>query len=204
MRRISFIAAAFLLVLAASATDILVWNINVNNNDTLENKQFDTLSKFYLQSKDGTVIQMAPYTYYDRSLSASVVEDNYDYNMYWGDTGTTDPFYTDLTALEAGIKQATGLDTINYGAWEFFMELENNGSMVAWSEHLYDPNANVDSRLYLSALVPDMVNNSNAMNTVPIKIFNFGSHLVPEPTSGLLMMLGAGLLALRRRRRRRA
>lgn len=202
MRRISFIAAAFLLVLAASATDILVWNINVNNNDTLQNKQFNTLSKFYLQSTDGTVIQMAPYTYYDRSLSYSVTKDNYDYHMSWGDTGMTDPFYTDLTALEAGIKQATGLDTIDYGVWEFFMELENNGSMVAWSEHLYDPNANVDSRLYLSALVPDMVNNSNAMNPgTAIIPFNFGSHLVPEPTSGLLMMLGAGLLALRRRRR---
>ncbi|MBR6733651.1 MAG: PEP-CTERM sorting domain-containing protein [Kiritimatiellae bacterium] len=39
------------------------------------------------------------------------------------------------------------------------------------------------------------------LNPVVPSGFNFGSHLVPEPTSGLLMMLGAGLLALRRRRR---
>jgi len=39
------------------------------------------------------------------------------------------------------------------------------------------------------------------LNPLTGTVFNFGTHLVPEPTSGLLMMLGAGLLALRRRRR---
>ena len=56
----------------------------------------------------------------------------------------------------------------------------------------------------LSSDVIDYVrwaNASNMMNPLTGTVFNFGTHLVPEPTSGLLMMLGAGLLALRRRRR---
>jgi hypothetical protein len=203
--------------LGANTTDLLIWNIDLTSNQDVENKLYNQISQFYLKStEDGTMFNLANYTYTDPSLAANTkVKSNFE-----GDLGPTDfdyaevglpgfyqpskNMYTDWSSLKSAIYAHTGEtdEDADFGAWEFFMQLDNNGNMIAWSEHLYDPSNKNATALYLDAVVPGSVYNSNMLNPgTTIIPFNFGSHLVPEPTSGLLMMLGAGLLALRRRRR---
>lgn len=204
MKKVCILAsmAALGLGVFAADTDLLVWSINVRSNDEIKNKQFTDVSQFYIT--DGTHrYDIGAYTYTDVNLtSASPNLDAYVSQSL--KNGRTGAYYTDIGAILNQIVSDTGLESvkdINYGAWEFFMQLDNNGNMVAWSEHLYDPSADAASRLYLADVTGSIFQPGNMLNPVVPSGFNFGTHLVPEPTSGLLMMLGAGLLALRRRRR---
>lgn len=187
-----------------TATDLLIWSINLRGNSEVANKPFTTISQFYLQSQDGSkTFDIADYTYTDQTLT-TLISDGFTNADNLGPAarrGVTNNYFTDWTSLQSDILAYTGEDSVSSGAWEFFMQLDNNGNMTAWSEHLYDPANDQASAVYLSSVIPDYVYKANMFNPDTMSSFNFGSHLVPEPTSGLLMMLGAGLLALRRRRR---
>lgn len=211
MKKFYVMAVALVAAVCAFATadtDLLIWNISVRKNPDVETKAFDGIA-FYLKSTDGAhTYNIGDYTFTDDDLtSASPNLDAYtarSLRLY--DTGS---FYTDVGDLFSDIVNDTDVVSVddlvqNHGSeWEFYMQLDNNGNMVAWSEHLFDPNNSEARALYLSDVIDYVrwANASNMLNPLTGTVFNFGTHLVPEPTSGLLMMLGAGLLALRRRRR---
>ena len=80
----------------------------------------------------------------------------------------------------------------NYTAASFFIELYNNRSFVAQSEkQTYDQ-------------VKDSIFGGNPMSPIAAGTGGFapggGTYNVPEPTSGLLFLVGGMLLGLRRRR----
>ena len=92
-----------------------------------------------------------------------------------------------------------------YDGYEFLITLYNGGwnaeNMVAWSPQLY--NWQADS-LTLGAMLADHADSfTTASDLNPVgaaTYYNFGATLVPEPSGGLLLLVGGALLALRRRR----
>ena len=216
MKKIFLATAITLLAIAAHSNDadILIWDIRLweNGNETvapgITSAGFDAISKFYLKSTTGdTAFNLSDYTYATSdalvgggATVSSIFAPGLDDAAY----GYAGSYYTNISKLREDIVSATGLSDISEiddRAWEFYMQLDNNGNRVAWSEHLYDPTADSSSAVYLSSVSGSIYNSSTPFHTINPPTFNFGSHLVPEPTSGLLMMMGAGLLALRRRRR---
>jgi hypothetical protein len=206
MKRVSIIVAAAILIGAvafSAGTDLLIWNVDLAGNEKVEGAPFDSISKFYLKStQTGQTFSLANYTYMDSDLSTSAGE-GFSAGIFIPEDSFTDPYYTDLGSLYNAMATALDVDVsdINSSEWEFYMQLDNNGQMVAWSEHMFDPTKSNAASVYLSDVAGSVYNTSHPLsgNALP-PAFNFGSHLVPEPTSGMLMMLGAGLLALRRRR----
>lgn len=202
----SLAVATMGVVAMAADTDLLVWDINTYENDNLDGAMkgtpFSSISQFYLVStKDPSArINIGDYTYSD--LARTQLDQGLTSGIgTLGPYGMTESiYYTDFGKLLS----QNNITANDYEAYEFIMQLDNNGNMVAWSEDLFNPNSNP---LLLSAVVGNVFNTSqignmqNPETEIRAFSFNFGSHLVPEPTSGLLMMLGAGLLALRRRRR---
>ena len=179
------------------STDVLVWDIDLYNSPAEElagkNTGFSSISSFVLQG-NGNTIDLSGYTYGNNSLSgkpglsSGITSDTAEY-------GYTGLYYTNIGQAVTDY----GITEDQYGAYEFLMQVSNNeGNLVAWSAHLFNPAADP---LTLTALSSTLVDIGDIKNPSMITTFNFGTNLVPEPTSGLLMMLGAGLLALRRRRR---
>ena len=212
MKKLLLIAAAITIgTIASASTDLLVWSIDLSqnpNNDVapgISSAGFNSISKFYLKSTEtGKTFDLLGYTFMDQGLSQSA-GDNFSNGLPFGDLGFSNPYYTNMSKLYTDIEAYLGtLDPANTeikgNQWEFYMQLNNNSEMVAWSEHMYNPTANPSSSVYLQDVGASRFTPSGPYDPVTVPIFNFGSHLVPEPTSGLLMMLGAGLLALRRRR----
>ena len=182
---------------ASRETDVLIWDISLYDSPAEELAEkytgFTSISSFVLQG-NGNTIDLSGYTYGNDSLSGTtglssgISSDTANY-------GSTGLYYTKIGDVVTDF----GITEDQYGAYEFLMQLnDNNGNLVAWSAHLFNPAADP---LTLSALKDTLVDIGDIKNPTMITTFNFGTNMVPEPTSGLLMMLGAGLLALRRRRR---
>ena len=86
--------------------------------------------------------------------------------------------------------QASSLGNYVGDAWSFYVELLNDqGEDMAQIKNI---------GTYASLVNGNYLKNSQmqtAMSTLPVGSFN-----VPEPTSGLLMLLGVGLLGLKRKK----
>lgn len=204
---LSLAVAAMSMYAVASDADLLIWEIDLYGNKHLEGTGFDAISQFYLRSisDPSKTISLSPYTYFDIPFSQTTADPTFASGIAGGSDGwtvqngqTVNYYAFNMASLIAD----NGIT--DYSGYEFIMQLTNNGNLVGWSEHLWDASKNP---LLLSAVKSNLLNSEdvgNMMNPefdIRTYAFNFGSHLVPEPTSGLLMMLGAGLLALRRRRR---
>ena len=178
------------------STDVLVWDIDLYESPAQElagnNTGFTSISSFVLQG-NGNTIDLSDYTYGNNSLSGTpglssgITSDTPVY-------GSTGLYYTNIGKVVTDY----GITEDQYGAYEFLMQVSDNGNLVAWSAHLFNPAADP---LTITALSSTLVDIGDIKNPALITSFNFGTNMVPEPTSGLLMMLGVGLLALRRRRR---
>lgn len=175
----------------ASDMDMLVWQIDLTDSWVYEGSE--TLPSFnkinaWLQSGDN-IVRLEPLTYttadhssvYDVTVDPPVITGGIDPDGY------TTTYATDLT----------NYSNDDYGGYELMMQLWFNDTLVSVSENLYDSSKHI----YLSALARTMVTSDMDPSNMFASINQLGGRMVPEPTSGLLMMLGAGLLALRRRRR---
>ena len=187
----TLIAAMFGATAMASGSDMLIWHIDLEDSWVYQNGNYPTFNKitFGLQngSDSSTYKELDSKTYYlvdDPTLASSP---GYGDGLANANQGIAGTFATDLSAY--------GNDV--YGGYEVMIQLWNNTELVAVSDNIFDSSKN----LYLR----DLARTSMPSDTLPVSAWdigiNFGARVVPEPTSGLLMMLGAGLLALRRRRR---
>ena len=182
--------------LAETSTDVLMWYLDLGDSpeEGIRSQTFDTLN-FYLRSTEdpSQTISLNQFTYLDqddvgtgqRTGTASGIDGSF-----------AGVYHTDLA----------GAGNIDYSKYEFMLALYNGGSLVAWSETLFngEPEPVLKSALESASA---LYNRASGGDLNPSEIpagatpYNFGQHVVPEPTGGLLMLVGGALLALRRKRK---
>ena len=185
-----------------SSADVLVWYLDTEYAKEGKGTTFDTI-KFWAVDSDNNKLGLGGLTYDDPS---SLMADRYaDLNGrsvnkqgqpttsskssistgYLADS-STDNYYTDLSTLKFD------------NGYSFLMELYKNGNdkAVAWMDFPISSSlSGIQEALHrLSEL------DSSFAQTEGFA-YNMGEQMVPEPTSGLLLLVGGALLALRRRRR---
>lgn len=191
--------ATILAVAATSATlpswadgetsaDVLVWFVDTSEAEEGVGATFDEI-KFWAvdpNNNNEKVQGLGGKTYSDvgdignssasssgsgESISATFVGDSFD-----------GPYYTDISGLTTG--------------YAFLMELYSGGQRCEW---MLSPVtlADIERAAGVGAF---HVNLSDLDILEDIEGYNFASTMVPEPTSGLLILVGGALLALRRRR----
>lgn len=183
----------FMMILAAAlagaawaenSADVLVWYLDTEEDMENTGAEFDTI-KFWAVDSHNTKVDLADRTYTGPQylLAGTPVAGSGDtITLPSGDAPTTiyGSYYTNLSGYETG--------------YSFWMELYLGDQKV---ERMFQPVSWNDFKQHMVA----SSGLSNDLNLSPeAGAFNFASHMVPEPTSGLLFLIGGALLALRRRR----
>ena len=169
---------------AENSADVLVWYLDTEEDMENTGAEFDTI-KFWAVDSQNTKVDLADRTYTGPQylLAGSPAAGSGDtITLPGGDAPTTiyGTYYTNLSGYETG--------------YSFWMELYLGDQKV---ERMLQPVSWSDFQQYMVA----SSGLSNDLNLSPeAGAFNFASHMVPEPTSGLLFLIGGALLALRRRR----
>ena len=187
----TLIAAMFGATAMASDADMLIWHIALEDSWVYQNGSIPAFNRITIGLQNGsdssTYEELDSKTYYLVGDTTRASSPGYGDGLAYADQGIAGNFATDLSGYSNDV----------YGGYEVMIQLWNNNDLVAVSDNIFDSSKN----LYLSSLA----RTSMPSDTLPVSAWeigiNFGGRMVPEPTSGLLMMLGAGLLALRRRRR---
>ena len=182
-------AVAGLMGLAASA-DVLYWQ--VNNNEADATARGGTYS--YAVLKASTTEDTSGKQYYvsdnvnasGTSMGAAIGRDTFADGGYVG--GVMDA--SKILAVD-GSGAASSLSGLY-----FFLELyDSSGNWVGQSNPAQAYESLVSSGIITSDFNPNFSGVNTALGSGPNGYTN-----VPEPTSGLLMLVGLGALALRRRR----
>lgn len=176
---------------ADTSADVLIWNVDTKTDGASYDgatRKFDTIRFWAVDVNDENITQdLVSQTYTGPSyllngdssgLAGSgnaITAFNYDGT---GSTTYDGPFYTNLTGYDTG--------------WNFMAELSLGGEVV---DRMLSPLTWTDIQGYV--ISADIV---DAFPTVGAKVYNMASTMVPEPTGGLLMLMGGALLALRRRK----
>lgn len=180
-----FAAALAGAVWAETSTDVLIWDVNTKEDGASYDgatRNFDSI-KFWAIDSDNKETDLTQYTYIGPEyLLANNAEGLAGSGGEIAGDGTTSAgtFYTDLSAFKEG--------------YTFMAELYLNGTTVdrmlaplTWTQF---------ANSVVGGLTGDMV---DQFPTMPSP-YNMASTMVPEPSSGLLLVIGGALLALRRRR----
>ena len=193
------VAATAFAAQADTSSDVLMWYLDMGDakpETGVQGQTFDTLN-FYLRAKDdGSTIGLNQFTYVNPDQIGTGQGAGTAAGIAAGGSTFAGVYHTDLS----------GVGNIDWTRYEFMMTLYAGGSVVAFSEnHFHQLNEGVTySTLTAEAAIyarPGGVSDLNP-SAIPSSVvpYNFGPHIGPEPTGGLLMLVGGALLALRRRR----
>lgn len=171
---------------AETSADVLIWDINTKEDKASYDgatRNFDTI-KFWAIDSNKQETDLTQYTYIGPEyLLANNTEGLAGSGGKIAGDGTTSAgtFYTDMSAFKEG--------------YTFMAELYLGGTTVdrmltplTWSQ-------------FMDAVVSGLT--QEKLDQFPEALpnpYNMASSMVPEPTSGLLLVIGGALLALRRRR----
>ena len=172
-----------------TSADVLIWYIDTEESAAVTDgswSEFDTIKFWAVDVNDSShTIDLADRTYIDAEhlLASTPTAGTGNTITLPSGVAPTDyygSYYTNLSGLETG--------------YSFFMELYLDGQRV---DRMIQPVTWDQFQGY-------MVSSSglgNDLNLSPdLGLYNFASTMVPEPSSGLLLLIGGALLALRRRR----
>ena len=171
---------------AETSADVLIWDINTKEDKASYDgatRNFDKI-KFWAIDSNKQETDLTQYTYIGPEyLLANNAEGLAGSGGEIAGDGTTSAgtFYTDMSAFKEG--------------YTFMAELYLGGTTVdrmltplTWSQ-------------FMDAVVSGLT--QEKLDQFPEALpnpYNMASSMVPEPTSGLLLVIGGALLALRRRR----
>ena len=193
MKKITSVLFAVALagtVWAENSADVLVWYVDTTE-DAISGwdegpREFDTIKFWAVDVNDSNhKIDLADRTYVtgqDLVESSSAAGTGYTISVpnEVGPTTILGEYYTNLSGLDTG--------------YSFWMELylgetkvDRMLQPVTWEE--FQGHMIASSGIGEDFNLPDNV-----------ELYNFASSMIPEPSSGLLFLMGGALLALRRRR----
>ena len=190
MKKILIVILAAALTGAAwagdTSADVLVWYLDTDEDMEHTGAAFDTIKFWAVDVNDSThTIDLAGRTYVTgqdlvESSSAAGTGDTITVPNEVAPTTVWGEYYTNLSGLETG--------------YSFWMELYLGDTKV---DRMLKPVTWDQFQEYMVSS-SDLVNDLNLSPAAGL--YNFASTMVPEPSSGLLLLVGGALLALRRRR----
>ena len=171
---------------AETSADVLIWDINTKEDKASYDgatRNFDTI-KFWAIDSNKQETDLTQYTYIGPEyLLANNAEGLAGSGGEIAGDGTTSAgtFYTDMSAFKEGY---TFMAELYLGS----TTVDRMLTPLTWSQFM-------DS--VVSGLTQEKLDQFPEALPNP---YNMASSMVPEPTSGLLLVIGGALLALRRRR----
>ena len=168
-----------------TSTDVLVWFVDTSEAQEGVGATFDEI-RFWAVDPNNQKTGLGGKTYDDaRALlggdSSSLVGSG-EVIASFGES-SDGPYYTDITGLTTG--------------YSFLMELYLGGERGDWMQV---PVTLAEIEAAAGAAAFRISSMSDLDIVEQIEGYNFASTMVPEPSSGLLFLIGGAFLALRRRR----